>query len=403
MDLVFLGGVYHDEWVINKSRGKVHNAANLLQWNIINGIEKSSNIEMKVVNSYFTKSYPFSNKILFFKNRKWSHNSKKENIDVGFINLFGFSHLTKKINIYKTLKKWALDGKSDKNIIIYSMYSPFISAVKKLKNKWPEIKISIVVPDLPVFMNLSKKKNYFYKILKSLDSAKILKDISVIDKYILLTKSMADYLNIPVDKYIVIEGMVNVDHKIEFSNDLGKEIKSRKIIMYSGSLNQSYGIVKLLDAFSLIDDRNAELHIYGTGDSMQLIKEKMKNDDRIKYFGLVKQTEIHRAQQEATVLVNPRDDSNEYTKYSFPSKLMEYLISGRPVISYMLPGFPEEYRDYIIIPTDNTIEKLAYTINSVINLNHKELSIIGGKSKKYILENKNNVAQCKKIMEFIQL
>ena len=38
--------------------------------------------------------------------------------------------------------------------------------------------------------------------------------------------------------------------------------------------------------------------------------------------------------------VNPRQNNEEFTKYSFPSKTMEYLASGVPVVAYKLDGIP---------------------------------------------------------------
>lgn len=43
----------------------------------------------------------------------------------------------------------------------------------------------------------------------------------------------------------------------------------------------------------------------------------------------------------ADVLVNPRQNDDEYTKYSFPSKNIEYLMTGNAVMAYMLDGIPE--------------------------------------------------------------
>ena len=45
--------------------------------------------------------------------------------------------------------------------------------------------------------------------------------------------------------------------------------------------------------------------------------------------------------------MNPRSADAEYTKYSFPSKTIEYLATGVPVVMNRLPGIPEEYEYFV--------------------------------------------------------
>jgi hypothetical protein len=58
----------------------------------------------------------------------------------------------------------------------------------------------------------------------------------------------------------------------------------------------------------------------------------------------------------ADVLVNPRPNNEEYTKYSFPSKNIEYLMTGKPVVGYMLDGMPPIYKEFMfVIPKEKKI------------------------------------------------
>jgi glycosyltransferase involved in cell wall biosynthesis len=66
--------------------------------------------------------------------------------------------------------------------------------------------------------------------------------------------------------------------------------------------------------------------------------------------------------RKADVLVNPRQNDEAYTKYSFPSKNIEYLLSGNPVVAYMLDGVPEEYRKFMSIVPDDGVDSLKDTI-----------------------------------------
>ena len=106
-------------------------------------------------------------------------------------------------------------------------------------------------------------------------------------------------------------------------------------------------------------------------------------------------------QKNAVVLINPRQNNEEFTKYSFPSKNLEYLSSGVPLIAYKLDGIPNEYDDYIIYPENDSVYSLSDTITNICNLTKEERKAIGLKAKKFVLENKNNKVQAKKIIDFI--
>lgn len=64
-------------------------------------------------------------------------------------------------------------------------------------------------------------------------------------------------------------------------------------------------------------------------------------------------------------IVNPRENGEDFTKYSFPSKNMEALSSGIPLIAYKLDGIPNEYDQYINYPQSESIEDLAQMIHDV--------------------------------------
>lgn len=98
--------------------------------------------------------------------------------------------------------------------------------------------------------------------------------------------------------------------------------------------------MNLIDAFQQIKDPNYELRICGVGDSEDAIKAAAQKDERIHFWGKLPREQVLEWQSKATVLVNPRQNNEEFTKYSFPSKTMEYLSSGVPLVAYKLDGIP---------------------------------------------------------------
>lgn len=225
----------------------------------------------------------------------------------------------------------------------------------------------------------------------------------ILDKfssYVFLTKQMNDVVNKKGKPYIVIEGHVN--KKMENSHNDIEEKSDKKICIYAGSLRKIYGIKMLTEAFENVDVENAELHIYGDGDFADELKDICGKNNKIKYLGIKPNDYIVKQQLKATLLINPRPTNDEYTKYSFPSKNMEYMVSGTPTLTTRLPGMPEEYNDIVYLIDDETVDGLTKTLQEILSKTKEELHEKGTRAKEYVLREKNNVVQAKKILRIAE-
>lgn len=217
------------------------------------------------------------------------------------------------------------------------------------------------------------------------------------DGYIFLTEKMHDTVNLKNKPHMILEGISHDDFKVKYNNR-----NQKKIIMYAGSLFKIYGVEKILEVVNLIDDQNIELHIYGDGESKETIKLAAKNDQRISYKGFVDRSLILQSMQEATLLINLRNPEYEYTQLSFPSKLMEYMASGTPVFSTKLEGIPDEYYQYIYFSESYDNIVLAKEIKDILNRPFEELRTKGDNARNFIIENKNQRIQAKRVKDFIE-
>ena len=118
-------------------------------------------------------------------------------------------------------------------------------------------------------------------------------------------------------------------------------------------------------------------------------------------MGVAPNSDIVKAELKATLLVNPRPTNEEYTKYSFPSKNMEYMASGTPVLTTELPGMPEDHKPYVFFIKDETADGIAETLRNVLEKTPEQLHSFGLSAKDFILKEKNNISQAKKVLDFI--
>jgi len=272
------------------------------------------------------------------------------------------------------------------DVLNISVCAGTLSAAKILKRK----NVGIVT-DVPIFLSEDDKKlsvriNNFI--------------ISKFNSYLFLTEEMNKLINIQNRPYVVIEGQVDINMKDTLNNLDNKYVK--QVCIYAGGLQKIYGIEILTKAFIKADIDNVELHLYGNGDYEEELKEICKVHSNIKYFGVMPNNHIVKEELKASLLINPRPTNEEYTKYSFPSKNMEYMVSGTPILTTKLPGMPEEYYQYIYLIEDETVDGLALALKFVLSKSKDELQEKGKVAKEFVLKEKNNVAQAERILKLVQ-
>ena len=404
MKILFIGGVFSKEMegeILVKSRGTVQYAANKLQWNFIDGLMNIDEVDLQVLSAPFIGAYPKDYRDLYIKEYSFKYKELVPCQCVAFCNIWGYRNISRKKSIKKQICNFLSIKSSKKAIIVYSVHTPFLQAAVYAKQRDPSIHICLIVPDLPQFMNLYENKTMIYNIFKKIDIKIFENNSKYVDSFVLLTEHMKDILKVGKRPYIVIEGVVNIS---EAFSDITEDIKEDtfKTVVYTGTLNKKFGVINLVKAFHAIEDKNIVLKVCGRGDAEDFIKEYAKIDKRIQFLGQLSNEEAIKLQKSATVLVNPRQNNEEFTKYSFPSKNMEYLLSGKPVIAYKLDGIPDEYDDYFFYVKDNSIESLSKTIKEVLNMTAEKRFEFGKRAREFVLKNKNNIESSLRIYNMIK-
>ena len=380
MKVLFLGGVFddsHNKEIISKTRTYVEYAANNFQKKIIYGL-RSLNIPLEVVSIPFLGAYPTAYSDMYFSGFQNMNDDNSGYKYYAFNNIYGYRNISRFRAAKRGLRDFISVDDEKKLIIVYTPHTPFIQAANWAKRKDPIIKICMVVPDLPQYMDLSESLSPIYKFLKSIDLKQFAKENKTVDSYILLTEQMADALNVGDRPYLVVEGIY------EATNGVSNKRVGIKTIVYTGKLNLAFGATNLVKAFHSIQNANIRLVICGSGEAKNEIAQIAAKDSRIDFKGQVTSDEARKCILDGDILVNPRPNDSIYTKYSFPSKIIDYLATGNPVIAFELDGMPKIYKDFIYYIPENNIESIAKTIQRVINADPKEIQVRTNKALQYI-------------------
>lgn len=403
-DILFLGKLFPREKeaeIKQKMNTGMQDAANALQWNLIDGMDENHCGTIKILDYLPVDSYPKGYCDKTIPEYVFQHSDRYVSNDkiVKCTNLTIVKQFCNLAPFQKEVRKWAEDRSGKKKILIcYTASSMFLSLLKFAKKCNSDIVSACVIADLPEFIS-ARTLSGIRKRYNDYEKRHSDRLYPYVDKFILLTKHMAARLNIQAP-FLVMEGIATMTDCAQDPSVVEK-YASDKYIFYSGTLNYSFGIKTLLEAFSMVSEEHLKLIICGFGEAEEEIRERMKNDGRITFLGKLDRKQVLPLQRNATVLVNPRQNTEEFTKYSFPSKNLEYLSSGVPVIAYKLDGIPDEYDPYIHYPKDNTSEELSRVIGQISEMDPDQRKQMGREAQKFVLENKNNVVQTKRILEFL--
>ena len=362
---------------------------------IINGIEQN-NYAPILINYMPYHSFP-SGRFLLYK-REETVSGKRRTINVSYINLPIIKSVVTKWAIVHEVKK-LVDRDQRVNILIYDSYPAFINAALTLKRWNQNIKTTLITPTVPTFD--VPRKDLKTRISRRFQKTLLNKDKEM-DSYVFLTEQMNEILNPErKKKYTVVEGVIP-NEKEEINATLDAELINKKYALYSGRLDKVYSIDKLVEAFESLQE-DIYLVLCGIGDYADEITKKATENPHIIYLGFKNRPELNTIQRNATMLINPRSPQGVYTRYSFPSKTMEYLLTGKPVIMHRLPGIPAEYDEYLYYINDdsaNAIKNAVLTVSKLI-----DDGSAGNKAKdarSFVKNYKNEKVQAQKVIHLME-
>lgn len=388
------------EAIQSESKIKASPAPHIFDTSLLKGIKEDKNIKIKVLSFPSIATYPGSKKIFLI--------NKREKLFPGFairwlpfINLPFIKQITFSFSTLLFCFVWLFKNrkKKEKQIVMYTTYFPIAIPIV-FSSKIFNCKCTTIITDIPEHLFLNQKKA-FKKLLifYALYTKMTIFAQSRFDKYVFLTSEMNTLINKKRKPFIILEGIC--DPKL-FDNFLLERKSKKKVVMYAGALNKKLGIALLLEVFNEIREQEIEFWIFGSGDFEDEIARIATINNQIKFFGKVDRDTVLKYERRATLLINIRDTSEDFTKYSFPSKTIEYMCSGTPLLTSKLAGIPEEYYEYVytIKSLDKTI--IRDEIIRIISKDPSELCEFGKSASHFVKSKKNYLIQSAKIVALLK-
>ena len=342
------------------------------------------------------QNYPLGKRI-FFKGGKF----EEQNVDgvmLSFINLIILKHLTRFISCLLVLPRLMARNHVDV-LFVHGTHTPFLifGLLAKLFGK----KMVVVLTDPPGV--LLPTDRFLSRTLKKID----IYLVSMILRYTDAVVSLAPELinRFAVNKpFLVFPGILEstLANKLCVEKQTQQEDKPFTIL-YAGGLSQAYGVDRLLEAISSFDKADSiQLRLFGRGDQEEKIQQLVNSDPRFYYGGFVSSDELVPELLHADLLINPRPTHEAFAGLSFPSKLIEYLATGRPVLTTKIASIPETYIPYFSFIVDESPKGIREAIEAIMQISSTDREGFASAGRQFINSDASESVIGSKIADLIE-
>ncbi|WP_422739385.1 glycosyltransferase [Micromonospora sp. WMMD729] len=307
-----------------------------------------------------------------------------------FVNLLGLKHLTRFVAAWRVGSRVLRERETDV-LLVHGVHSPFLW-FGVLRARRRGVRVVPVLTDPPGVALPTDGR--LVRLLRGLDVALVRAALARCSGVIALTAALADDFA-PGRPRLVMEGICAVDDLLPAGPTNTRDI------VYAGGLSRAYGVDRLVEAFRALPGDDLRLCVYGRGELEGWLRDQAALDRRIRPPQLLPRGELLPRLSRARVLVNPRPVDQDFVRWSFPSKIIEYLATGVPVVSTRLPGIPPDYTPWLSYAEPDTAEGLRTAIEQVLGLSEHAARELGVGGARFVRETRNPTAQGHRMHDFL--
>jgi len=296
----------------------------------------------------------------------------------------GANRLTHFLTCKNVIKKTVIENKID-IILLYSVATSGVQTIKVGK----EMKIPVVfraldtahrLVKIPIVRQLAKKfeKEVITNALKVLATTP---NLAAYTREMGAKDENVEYFPLGINAQIFKPMVKN----IQLAQKLGIT-EHDKVVVFIGTIYEFAGLDKIISNFEFLKRslKNIKLLIIGGGPFFNTIKSlvsKKKIESDVILTGFKPQSDLPKYISLADICINPFE-VNETTDRVIPTKILEYLVCGKPVLSTPLKGTTE------LLPNDDfginysSCEKFLETLLNLLK-NTEKLEKLGNAGFEY--------------------
>lgn len=335
-------------------------------------------------------------KFLVAPGARWVIADTIQSTMIPYINVMGLKHATRFIGTYCHTLAWAIKHRSSNRVIVmHGVQSCKIWGVLFACVLLHSLTISFLTDDLGIPL---KWEGVFARVIRKIDVFLMKAGLRRVTGVIAMSPQLAAKLA-PDRPSLIVPAIHNPS--VTPAQVPNKRDGKTFTIGYFGGLHRAYGVSLLLSAFEMANRDDWCWVISGRGDLEDQLKDLAARDPRVKYLGFVASNEFSKVYENIDVLVNPKPVSTPLAFMAFPSKLVEYLGTGKPVITTNLPTLDKDFREHLIVMQADSPKELIRCLEQVASWREEQYETWGMKTRAFVENNLSPLVQGKKIRHFV--
>ena len=222
-----------------------------------------------------------------------------------------------------------------------------------------------------------------------------------------LISSSATFLEIfPKRNHMLFRG--SIDRLTELPPDEKKHGCDKINVVFASSIDKTRGAMMLIDFFNTVENQyilgGVNFIVTGKGEKKiaesfySAVKNYNKKGGSADFKGFVDNNELLQIYSKATAFLSLQDPSLPFSRYCFPSKILEYYFYNRPVISTRVSDLDNDnFPNLIFIDYSpkNLEDSLCYLMQNIEELREKNSS-----NKSFLKQNYSNAVNKERINNF---
>lgn len=342
--------------------------------------------EIRLLSAAPVQSWPLTPRLLFRQ-----HDFVQDGIEgtcVGFINMIGLKHLTRFIAVLFQTGTLLRSCRVD-TVFIHGVHTPWLVYGRFLQCFG--VHVVTVLTDPPGV--ILPTDSVVSRCLKRLDRRIVRYFVSRTSALVALAPELAAaYPGVP--RTLVFPGIPSDAWMAQLAATAAPTPKSKPLtVLYAGGLSAAYGIDRLLDAALLLP--KFRFVLLGKGDQVARITPAAFPN--VVYGGFVPPEALAHHVLAADILINPRPSDADFARSSFPSKLLEYAVAGRPVLTTRIRSIPEVIASCFYYIDDESPAGIAAAVERLAALPGSERAASARRSRDLVMSEYSEVAIGRKL------